>query len=70
MRLLTMSAEVAAEVAGPRLKPRRIAAGPEAGAFVLPLAVLEDPAHAAARPRLIALETLEIDPAAAWPDAD
>lgn len=55
-------------VAGPRLKPRAIAAGPLAGGYALALAVREDPTHREAHARLADSPVIEIDPDLAWPD--
>ena len=70
VRLIVLDAALAAQVAGPRLRPRPIVAGPQAGAFALSTAVLDDPEHATCRAALAAAPQAEIDPALAWPEAD
>lgn len=55
---------------GAALDPRTIAAGPNAGDAVLPLAVLEDPAHVSKRLFLLSLDRINVDADVCWPQSD
>lgn len=68
--LLLMDEGLADAIAGPHLKPRRILAGPHAGAFALSPAVLADERHAAVRPQLETLPRVSLSPDEAWPETD
>ena len=68
--MMLLDEVTAIAVAGPRLKPRPIAAGPLAGGYALGLAVREDPVHRPAHARLVDAPVIEIDPVLAWPDLD
>lgn len=68
--VMLLDQATAIAVAGPRLKPRAIAAGPLAGGYALTLAVRNDPTHQEAHARLADAPVIEIDPDLAWPDID
>ncbi len=57
----------ATEGSGNRLEPRRIAAGPEAGAWCLPARVRDDAAFAGLADAFAAMTEAVLDPAVAWP---
>lgn len=75
MKFLLLTTQQAATVRGETenlaaLDPRQIAAGPKAGQFVLPTAVLTDDSHKEWHNYLVAMPTIDIDPAVAWPSTD
>jgi len=55
---------------GSALNPRQVAAGVYMGRWVLPVAVLDDAAHAAHRAQLASYPQADIDQAVAWPVTD
>lgn len=68
--IIRLTPGLAAQVAGPNLKPRLIAGGPHAGDFAVSCAALDDPMHVGVRPMLAAALAVELDPGVAWPDTD
>lgn len=68
--VILLSPEQAAAIRGPRLKPRRLTAGPLAGTFVLSPAVLADNDHKAAHGQLAVLPEAVVTPDEAWPPTD
>jgi len=72
MRAIILTAQQARRVEGVsmpgyRLEPRLIDAGEFAGRYALPVAVLDDPPHAAKRIELSALTIVDLDGKIAWP---
>lgn len=64
--MIVLTAEQAEQVRGPMLDPREMVDGN----FILPEAVLEDPAHAAVRELLAALPRRDVTAADFPPPAD